>query len=213
MGARALNAEVAAVRRRIMIALHAANIVGASLVIVFLALVVPYPVGFVDAPDGLVTRNLIVAGIYTVLGTIYATLWDRRWFSRLPGDEALRGPRALLTPCAQTWSVAALVFAAINLSYSWRLAFSAATAVALGGGDPPPPSVPFGRRPPPPPCGFARRGFCCGRSPPMRSSAGRPSGRPAPASRPACCLPGPLSPDCRSSAWPSWLSMSSSTPP
>src|SRR3954452_6062146 len=133
MGARALNAEVAAVRRRIMIALHAANLLGASLVIVFLALVVPYPVGFVDAADGVVTRNLIVAGIYTVLGTIYATLWDRRWFSRLPGDEALRGPRALLIPCAQIWSVGALVFAAINLSYSWRLAFSAATAVALGG--------------------------------------------------------------------------------
>ena len=133
MGARTLNAEVAAVRRRIMIALHAANILGASLVIVFLALVVPYPVGFVDAADGLVTRNLIVAGIYTVLGTVYATLWDRRWFSRLPSDEALRGPRALLIPCAQTWCVAALVFAAINLPYSWRLAFSAATAIALGG--------------------------------------------------------------------------------
>src|SRR4051812_998623 len=133
MGARALNAEIAAVRRRIMIALHAANLLGASLGIVFLALIVPYPVGFVDAPEGLVTRNLIVAGIYTVLGTIYATLWDRRWFSRLPSDEALRGPRALLIPCAQIWCVGALIFAAINLSYSWRLAFSAATAVALGG--------------------------------------------------------------------------------
>src|SRR3954453_12307587 len=133
MGARELHAEIAAVRRRIMIALHAANILGASLVIVFLALVVPYPVGFVDAPDGLVTRNLIVAGIYTVLGTIYATLWDRRWFSRLPSDEVLPGPRAALIPCAQIWCGRALVFGGINLSSSGCLAFSAATAVALCG--------------------------------------------------------------------------------
>src|SRR3954452_20784131 len=99
MGAYTLDPDIAAMRRRTTIALFASNLLGASLDIAFLALVGPYPIGFVDAPDGVVARNLIAGGVIAVLGSVYATRWERRWFSRLSDQDALRGPRALLIPC------------------------------------------------------------------------------------------------------------------
>src|SRR3954465_14070329 len=133
MGAQTLDTEVAAVRRRVLIALHASNLLGAALAVVFLAVVAPYPIGLIDGPDGALERNLSVCAVCIVLGTIYATFWDRRWFASVQGGDALRGPRALMIPCAQIWGSAALIFTALNLSYSWRLALSAATTIVLSG--------------------------------------------------------------------------------
>jgi adenylate cyclase len=141
-----LGGHLAAVQRRVAIATTASNLVGAALVIVFLALIVPSPVGLVGAPSHVVTRNLILAAVYSLLGTVYGTLWDRRWFAEWsrwvasgepPTEQhyrrAVRGPLTLLIPCAQIWGLAALLFAATNISFSWRLAFSAAFTVVLGG--------------------------------------------------------------------------------
>jgi adenylate cyclase len=138
----------AAMVRRVALPLAAAimtaNAVGAIVVFVFLAWVLPLP----DVPDHLNARgtNGIAVAAFLAAAMPVGFLWSYhrvrdvvRWLrsGRAPEpreqSRTLRAPVRLLVVQATLWSVGAALFLALNLQYSTRLAVAVGITIALGG--------------------------------------------------------------------------------
>jgi adenylate cyclase len=122
-----------------------ANGVGAAVVFVFLAFLLPISIEDVDAGP-VVVRNTVAAGLYLVMAFAVGTLWGRRqgalvsrWLleERPPTDrerkQALRYPLSLVGTSAVLWVGAAVAFAALNAGVALRLAVIVPVTILLGG--------------------------------------------------------------------------------
>jgi adenylate cyclase len=132
------------VRRRAIILLGGANVVGALVIFLFLTLVLPAPNDTPSASALRVNASAFVA--YVLITTMVNVRWgvrlvERRlgWLlaDRLPtvGEQrlALRLPLAQLVPIAAGWAGAAAVFGLLNLRYSGELAGRVAISLAMAG--------------------------------------------------------------------------------
>ena len=125
-------------------AILAANVIGALVVFVFLAWVLPLP----DVPDEEQARRTnaiaLAAGFVALVPIAFA--WSlarvapvRRWLAagREPdrGEQLamLRFPLRLVVVQAALWSLAVAGFVALNLRYSGRLAVAVGITIVLGG--------------------------------------------------------------------------------
>jgi adenylate cyclase len=141
-------ADDAALVRRVAVplavAILGANLIGALVVFGFLAWVLPLP----DVPDEDGVRRtsaLVLAGVLAVMVPLGCALSVRqarpalRWLrARREPDRAeqlatLRGPLRLLVVPAGLWSIACVIFVALNLQHSDELAVSVGITIALGG--------------------------------------------------------------------------------
>ena len=134
-------------RRAILLmvpAIVGANVVGALVVYVLSAFVVPTPA--VGDSDDILIWNLVAAAIYVAFATSAGVLWGlrtfrpvRRWLreEREPSERErrriLRSPLRLLTVSAGLWGLAAIAFTILNLTWSGALAITVGLTVALGG--------------------------------------------------------------------------------
>jgi adenylate cyclase len=122
-----------------------ANGVGAVVVFIFLAFLLPVSIEDVDAGSVLL-RNATAFGLYLALAFVAGTFWGRRQGERLsewllaerPATaaerrHALRYPLQLVKTAAVLWSGAAVLFAAINTTVSARLAAIVSATILLGG--------------------------------------------------------------------------------
>ncbi|HEX8646993.1 MAG TPA: adenylate/guanylate cyclase domain-containing protein [Thermoleophilaceae bacterium] len=125
-------------------AIVGANVVGALVVYVLAGFVVPNPA--LDNSDDILIRNLVAAGIYVGFATFVGTLWGLRtlrpvrdWLraERAPSERErrmiLRSPLRILLVSGALWSLAAVAFGALNLTWSGALAVKVALTVALAG--------------------------------------------------------------------------------
>src|SRR4051812_6583005 len=119
----------------------ASNAVGAAIVFVLLAWVLPVP----DVRPGAIRDNAIAFVAYVLVTVPVGTVWSlhrfapvSRWLEEgrepTPDEQrlALRAPLRQVTVHASLWAVAALLFTALNALYSWRLALDVAVTIALG---------------------------------------------------------------------------------
>jgi adenylate cyclase len=137
----------AVVRRAIALlvpATLAANVLGAAVVVVLVAFVLPTPE--LDDSDHVLLVNVAAAGAYVVVACIVGTLWGlrqmrqtRAWLEeeRAPDDEerrrTLRAPLRLMRINGGLWILAALAFGALNATWSALLAVIVVATVVLGG--------------------------------------------------------------------------------
>ena len=125
-------------------AIVGANVVGALVVYVLAAFIVPDPA--LEDENEVLIWNLVAAGIYVGLATVVGTLWGfrafrpvREWLGedREPSERErriiLRSPLRLLVVSAGLWGLAVGVFTVLNLTWSGALAVKVALTVALGG--------------------------------------------------------------------------------
>ena len=125
-------------------AIVGANVVGALVVYVLAAFIVPDPT--LDDEDEILIWNLLAAGIYVLFATVVGTLWGFRTFrpvrdwlreEREPSDRErrviLRSPLRLLMVSAALWGLAAVAFTLLNLQWSGALAQKVGLTVALAG--------------------------------------------------------------------------------
>jgi adenylate cyclase len=140
------GAEVVdAVGHRLDVVGLVANGVGAVVVFVFLAFLLPISIEDVEAGP-VVARNAVAAGLYLAIAFVVGTVLGRRRGTRLtewllseqpPSEhqrrEALRHPLLLVATSATLWAAAALVFALLNVGVSLQLAAVVSTTIALGG--------------------------------------------------------------------------------
>jgi adenylate cyclase len=132
------------VRRRTTIAIVVANALGALLVFVFLAFVVPVP--SVSHPGRLTLLNLAVFVAAMPVGLWIGRAWSlriaaptRAWLisGRVPDSSerelALRQPLQLATVGAVLWALAAVLFAGLNAAYSPATGVEAGGTIVLGG--------------------------------------------------------------------------------
>ena len=125
-------------------AIMTANVVGAIVVFVFLAWVLPLP----DVPDdrnarrtnGIATAAFLAASVpvgffwsYQRLRSVVDWLRSDRAPERDEQTRTLRAPVRLLVVQASLWSIAAAGFLALNLQYSTRLAVAVGITILLGG--------------------------------------------------------------------------------
>jgi adenylate cyclase len=121
-----------------------ANLVGALVVYVFAGFVVPGPE--VEDRSQVLIWNLVATGIYLGISSVIGVTWGirtmkpiRTWLreDREPSDRdrrmVLRAPLRLLAISAVLWSAAAVVFGALNATWSAALAVTVAPTVLLGG--------------------------------------------------------------------------------
>ncbi|HVL84414.1 MAG TPA: adenylate/guanylate cyclase domain-containing protein [Pseudonocardia sp.] len=118
-----------------------ANLVGAGVVLVLSAWVIP--TGDLADPGRARAVNFAVFGAYLLLAVPVGLLWGssllrmRRAGPRAAQDRERRlvlgGPLRLVMVQAVLWTVAAGVFALLNLQFSGRLALAVAETVLLGG--------------------------------------------------------------------------------
>ncbi|MCD2191481.1 adenylate/guanylate cyclase domain-containing protein, partial [Actinomycetospora sp. SF1] len=124
------------------------NIIGAGVVLVLAAWVLPTE-ALSEDPDALV-RNLIVFGPYLFVAVLVGAWWGHRRM-RVPAlpadadDEArerhflrlrrvvLRGPLRLALVQSVLWIVAAVLFVLLNVFASGRIGFQVGATVVLGG--------------------------------------------------------------------------------
>ncbi|HYH31427.1 MAG TPA: adenylate/guanylate cyclase domain-containing protein [Pseudonocardia sp.] len=118
-----------------------ANVVGAVVVFVLAAWVLPE--GPLTDPGRVRTLNVLVFGVYLLLAVPVGLVWGGRRF-RLRRGEAdaeqrrerrmvLYGPLRLVTVQGALWATAVVVFVLLNLPYSVRLATSVGETILLGG--------------------------------------------------------------------------------
>ncbi|HYP55465.1 MAG TPA: adenylate/guanylate cyclase domain-containing protein [Solirubrobacterales bacterium] len=136
------------VSRLTLIAIVAANAVGALVVIAFAVLVLPKPDGL--EREQTIAANLALAVLYLAIAIALGIRWGRRlveggrggirsWLDRdRPPDEAqklrvLRAPIRLLGVAGALWAVAVAGFALVNLLFDPLLALGVGLTVALGG--------------------------------------------------------------------------------
>ena len=125
-------------------AIVGANVIGALVVYLLAGFVVPNPE--LDDSDDILIWNLIAAAVYVGFATVVGTLWGVRalrpirvWLreERAPSDRErriiLRSPLRILLVSGALWSLAAVVFGALNLTWSSALAVKVALTVALAG--------------------------------------------------------------------------------
>jgi adenylate cyclase len=118
-----------------------ANVVGAVVVLVLAAWVLP--TGPTADPAGAQAANMALAVGYIAVAVPIGVLWGSRRFRRKPGDDAaqvrrerevvLYGPIRVVTAQATLWAVAAVLFAALNLQYGPRLGTQVGETILLGG--------------------------------------------------------------------------------
>lgn len=126
------------------------NIVGAGVVLVVAAWVLPLDT-LVDDDPGALLRNLVAFGAYLLAAVLVGTLWGhfRMRIPRAPAPGAdeeawrrhrrrvrrvvLRGPLRLATVQGVLWAAALVLFVLINVFSSPRLGVSVGVTVALGG--------------------------------------------------------------------------------
>ncbi|HEX8066933.1 MAG TPA: adenylate/guanylate cyclase domain-containing protein [Thermoleophilaceae bacterium] len=131
-------------RRRLALAIPAANVVGALLVLVFLAFVVPTAVD--RSAEELIERNLLVFAGFLPIALAAGIVWGLRergsspeWVTagRPPDDHerevTLRYPLRLSRVSASLWTAGALLFGAINAPRSGALGIQVGVTVLLGG--------------------------------------------------------------------------------
>jgi adenylate cyclase len=130
------------VRLALLVAVVVANIIGAGVVLVLSAWVLPN--GPLADPDGVRLVNLITFGCYLLVAVLVGAVWGAgRFRMRVHGDvevqrrrehrRVLYGPLRLTTVQAVLWLLAALLFGGINAQWSWRLALSVAETTLVGG--------------------------------------------------------------------------------
>ncbi|NYD39158.1 adenylate/guanylate cyclase domain-containing protein [Actinomycetospora corticicola] len=124
------------------------NIVGAGVVLVLAAWVLPTET--LSSDPSALTRNLIVFGPYLFLAVLVGAYWGHRRMRvpALPDDAdeearerhfrrlrrvVLRGPLRLALVQAVLWTVAAVLFVLLNVFSSGRLGFQVGATVVLGG--------------------------------------------------------------------------------
>jgi adenylate cyclase len=121
-----------------------AHVVGALVVYVLAAFVIPGP--DVEEDKDVLIANLVAAGVYVLAASMVGTIWGIRIFrpvlgwlreDREPSERelriTLRSPLRLLVISGGLWLVAVAVFVALNLTWSAALALKVALTVALGG--------------------------------------------------------------------------------
>jgi adenylate cyclase len=118
-----------------------ANVVGAVVVLVLAAWVLP--TGPTADPASAQAANTALAVGYIAVAVPIGVLWGSRRFRRKPGDDAaqmrrerevvLYGPIRVVTAQATLWAVAAVLFAALNLQYGPRLGTQVGETILLGG--------------------------------------------------------------------------------
>ncbi|MGH2950632.1 MAG: adenylate/guanylate cyclase domain-containing protein [Solirubrobacterales bacterium] len=132
------------VRLLLIMALVAANLTGALIVLALGVWVIPYP--NVEDETRARVMNLITAGAYLLAFIPIGTWWGlarlrkaRDWLDEdrpaTPEERrvVLRGPRRILVVHVVIWSLAAAVFAGLNVTISAEAALRVAGIVALGG--------------------------------------------------------------------------------
>ncbi|MBW0116151.1 adenylate/guanylate cyclase domain-containing protein [Pseudonocardia abyssalis] len=130
------------VRVALLFAVVVANIIGAGVVLVLSAWVLPN--GPLADPDRTRVVNLIMFGCYLLLALVIGAVWGgRRFRMKLGGGteveqrrehrRVLYGPLRLTTVQGVLWLTAVLLFGGVNAQYSWRLALSVAETTLLGG--------------------------------------------------------------------------------
>ncbi len=125
-----------------MAAVVVANVIGAGVVLVLAAWVVPE--GPVADPVGVRVLNLVAFGCYLLVAVLVGVLWGNRRFRMRPQADAaaqrlqerrlvLYGPLRLVTVQMVLWGIAVVVFVGLNVGFSPRLALSVGETVLLGG--------------------------------------------------------------------------------
>jgi adenylate cyclase len=122
-----------------------AHLVGAVLVYVLAAFIVPGP-SHVQEDEDVLIANLVAAGVYALFAAVVGTLWGVRalrpvlsWLreEREPSERErrmiLRSPLRLFAVSAALWAVAVPVFTILNLNWSGALAVKVGLTVALSG--------------------------------------------------------------------------------
>ena len=125
-------------------AIVGANVIGALVVYVLAAFVVPDPT--LDDDEEALIWNLVAAAIYLGFASVAGIAWGwrafrpvREWLreEREPSDrerrKILRSPQRLLVVSAGLWGLAAVLFALLNATWSGALALKVGLTVALGG--------------------------------------------------------------------------------
>lgn len=129
-------------RLALVAAVVVANVIGAGVVLVLAAWVVPE--GPVADPGQVRLLNLATFGGYLLVAVPVGIMWGaRRFRMRENGDAATRrlrerrivlyGPLRLVTVQMVLWVVAVALFVGLNIGYSHRLALSVGETVLLGG--------------------------------------------------------------------------------
>ncbi|WP_141280759.1 adenylate/guanylate cyclase domain-containing protein [Pseudonocardia hydrocarbonoxydans] len=130
------------VRLALLVVVVAENIVGAGVVLVLAAWVLPS--GTIEDPDTVRVVNLIAFGAYLLFAVLAGAVWGTlRFRMRITGDavtqqrrehrRVLYGPLRLTTVQAVLWVAAALLFFFLNARYSWRLAIQVGETILVGG--------------------------------------------------------------------------------
>ncbi len=130
------------VRLALLVAVVVANIVGAGVVLVLSAWVLPN--GPLADPATVRLVNLVAFGCYLLVAVLVGAVWGAGRFRmrdhpdlevqrRREHRRVLYGPLRLTTVQAVLWLLAALLFAGINARWSWRLAISVAETTLVGG--------------------------------------------------------------------------------
>jgi adenylate cyclase len=135
---------IARTRQVSILALGAANVVGAVVIFLFLVLVLPSPN---DTPTAAALRlNIPAFAVYVLVAVVVAVRWGSALVGRRlgwlaegrPPDRreqrlALRVPLAQLIPMAVGWAGAAIIFGLLNLRYSGELAGRVAISLTMAG--------------------------------------------------------------------------------
>ncbi|MCD2186967.1 adenylate/guanylate cyclase domain-containing protein [Actinomycetospora soli] len=137
----------AGLRALLLLVVVLPNVIGAGVVLVLAAWVLPHDL--VDAP-ALLLRNLVVFAGYVVLAVAVGAGWghllmrvrplrvdaderQRRGWERRFRKVVLGGPVRLAAVQTTLWGVASAVFLLLNVFDSWRIALQVAATVLLGG--------------------------------------------------------------------------------
>ncbi len=118
------------------------NIIGAGVVLVLAAWVLPS--GTIEDPGTVRVVNLVAFGSYLLFAVLVGVVWGTlRFRMKISGDaetqqrrehrRVLYGPLRLTTVQAVLWVAAALLFFFLNAQYSWRLALQVGETILVGG--------------------------------------------------------------------------------
>ena len=134
---------VARLRPRLICGMAAANVVGGIVVFVFMRWILPLPP--VSDPDAASRENLIAFAAYLLVSVPAGIAWSfklhlpvQRWLEAgCPPDaraqrDALRAPIRQLRVHVLLWGLAGVLFVALNVGRSPRLALDIAITVVLG---------------------------------------------------------------------------------
>ncbi|HEX5713816.1 MAG TPA: adenylate/guanylate cyclase domain-containing protein [Solirubrobacterales bacterium] len=136
------------VRVLTLVAILAANLVGIAVVVAFAVVVLPKPDGV--SGTSAVPVNLALGGAYVLFALVSGVIWGRRLVETGPNGlrawlepdlrptaaqrlRVLRAPLRIMFVQMVLWGLATLLFAGVNVIYSWLLALGVGMTVALGG--------------------------------------------------------------------------------